>query len=81
MSGVEVDGSCVRKGAVDSILNFLNSPAANSGASRSIQPLLGPDTDVGRRRRSPTASPRPVAHRSPLQRTESCSGWCTSRIS
>ena len=47
MSGVEVDGSWVRKGAVDSILNFLNSPAANSGASntvRSIQPLLGPDT-------------------------------------
>src|SRR6266403_2456110 len=27
MSGVEVGGSCVRKGAVDSILNFLNGPA------------------------------------------------------
>lgn len=44
MSGVEVDGSWVRKGAVDSILKFLNTPAATSGGARSIQPLVGPDT-------------------------------------
>src|SRR5262250_449152 len=44
MSGVEVGGSWVRKGAVDSILNFLNAPASNvtpSGAVRALQPTLG----------------------------------------
>jgi potassium-transporting ATPase ATP-binding subunit len=46
MSGVEVGGSWVRKGAVDSILNFLNAPASNvtpSGAVRALQPALGTD--------------------------------------
>jgi len=46
MSGVEVDGAWIRKGAVDSILNFLNAPAAISGGgsvARSIQPLVSPD--------------------------------------
>src|SRR6201990_2562858 len=40
MSGVEVGGSWVRKGAVDSILNYLNTPTAAatpSGAVRSLQ--------------------------------------------
>src|SRR5581483_8679726 len=32
MSGVEVGGSWVRKGAVDAILNFLNTPATVAGA-------------------------------------------------
>ena len=47
MSGVEVDGSWVRKGAVDSILNFLNTPAGMSGAggaSRTLHPAVSPDT-------------------------------------
>ncbi|ARQ02447.1 potassium-transporting ATPase subunit KdpB [Pseudorhodoplanes sinuspersici] len=44
MSGVEVDGSWVRKGAVDSILKFLNSPAASSGGGRRVQPPVSPDT-------------------------------------
>jgi K+-transporting ATPase ATPase B chain len=46
MSGVEVGGSWVRKGAVDAILNFLNAPlsaATASGAVRSIQPAIGAD--------------------------------------
>jgi potassium-transporting ATPase ATP-binding subunit len=43
MSGVEVGGSWVRKGAVDSILNYLNTPTAAatpSGAVRSLQPAV-----------------------------------------
>ncbi len=43
MSGVEVGGSSVRKGAVDSILNYLNIPvtaAGPSGTVRSLQPVL-----------------------------------------
>jgi potassium-transporting ATPase ATP-binding subunit len=46
MSGVEVGGSRVRKGAVDAILNFLNAPASNvtpGGAVRALQPALGTD--------------------------------------
>jgi potassium-transporting ATPase ATP-binding subunit len=46
MSGVEVGGSWVRKGAVESILNFLNAPASTvtpGGAVRALQPALGTD--------------------------------------
>ncbi|WP_420799268.1 potassium-transporting ATPase subunit KdpB [Nitrobacter vulgaris] len=45
MSGMEVDGSWVRKGAVDAILNYLNgspSPAAGS-AVRVLQPTVSAD--------------------------------------
>src|SRR5215469_16941300 len=43
MSGVEVDGSWVRKGAVDAILNYLNAPVASVGPSaavRALQPAI-----------------------------------------
>src|SRR5215469_7419933 len=43
MSGVEADNSWVRKGAVDSILNFLNAPVASVGPSaavRALQPAI-----------------------------------------
>jgi K+-transporting ATPase ATPase B chain len=41
MSGVEVGGSWVRKGAVDSILAFLNSPPVTVGATvRALQPAV-----------------------------------------
>jgi K+-transporting ATPase ATPase B chain len=43
MSGVEVGGSWVRKGAVDAILNFLNAPAPSvtgTGAVRALQPAM-----------------------------------------
>src|SRR6202035_2299316 len=38
MSGVEVGGSWVRKGAVDSILSFLNSPPVTVGAAARVFP-------------------------------------------
>jgi potassium-transporting ATPase ATP-binding subunit len=44
MSGVEVGGSWVRKGAVDAILNHLNAPISPvrtaSGAARALQPAV-----------------------------------------
>ncbi len=41
MSGVEVGGSWVRKGAVDSILGFLNAPPMSVGATvRALQPAV-----------------------------------------
>jgi K+-transporting ATPase ATPase B chain len=41
MSGVEVGGSWVRKGAVDSILGFLNAPPVAVGATvRALQPAV-----------------------------------------
>ena len=46
MSGVEVGGSWVRKGAVDAILGFLNAStpaAAASGAVRALQPQVSAD--------------------------------------
>ncbi len=48
MSGVEVDGSWVRKGAVDSILKFLATPATpisgSGNAVRVLQPQISPET-------------------------------------
>src|SRR5215468_5294409 len=44
MSGVEIGSSWVRKGAVDSILQFLSAPATlvePSGAVRALQPAVG----------------------------------------
>jgi potassium-transporting ATPase ATP-binding subunit len=46
MSGMEVGSSWVRKGAVDAILNYLNTPAAAvtaSGAVRAFQPAVSPE--------------------------------------
>jgi K+-transporting ATPase ATPase B chain len=44
MSGVEVGGSWVRKGAVDAILAFLNSPPLTTGSTaRALQPAVGAD--------------------------------------
>jgi potassium-transporting ATPase ATP-binding subunit len=41
MSGVEVGGSWVRKGAVDSVLGFLNAPPVQVGATvRALQPAV-----------------------------------------
>jgi K+-transporting ATPase ATPase B chain len=47
MSGVDLEGSSIRKGAVDSILAFVNtSPVlvAPTGAMQAAKPLVGPDT-------------------------------------
>ena len=46
MSGVEVGGSWIRKGAIDAILGFVNAPTTGvtaSGALRSVQPLVTAD--------------------------------------
>jgi len=46
MSGVEVGGSWVRKGAVDAILNYLNAPTTaitSVGTVRSLQPVISAD--------------------------------------
>jgi K+-transporting ATPase ATPase B chain len=44
MSGVEVGGSWVRKGAVDAILAFLSSPQVTAGATaRVLQPAVSAD--------------------------------------
>jgi K+-transporting ATPase ATPase B chain len=46
MSGVEVGGSWVRKGAVDAILAYVNAPKAAvtpTGAVRSLQPVVSAD--------------------------------------
>jgi len=46
MSGVEVGGSWVRKGAVDAIINYLNAPTAAvtpAGTVRSLQPVINAD--------------------------------------
>jgi potassium-transporting ATPase ATP-binding subunit len=47
MSGVEVGGSWVRKGAVDAVLNYLNAPSPAVGATsavRVLQPAVSADT-------------------------------------
>jgi potassium-transporting ATPase ATP-binding subunit len=45
MSGVEVGGSWVRKGAVDAVLNYLNAPSVVTNATaRVLQPAVGTDT-------------------------------------
>jgi len=45
MSGMEVGASWVRKGAVDAILNYLNAPPLNPGATaRVLQPAVSAET-------------------------------------
>jgi K+-transporting ATPase ATPase B chain len=46
MSGVEVDGSWVRKGAVEAILNYLNAPSVAVGSTSAVlvlQPAVSAD--------------------------------------
>jgi potassium-transporting ATPase ATP-binding subunit len=46
MSGVEVDGSWVRKGAVEAILNYLNAPSTAVGSTSAVlvlQPMVSAD--------------------------------------
>jgi K+-transporting ATPase ATPase B chain len=46
MSGVDFDGSSIRKGAVDAILNYVSSPAkvTSGGAVRSLQADISPES-------------------------------------
>ena len=80
MSGVEVGSSWVRKGAVDAILNYLNTSPATVGAGGSragAAPEREHRDDTrshGDRRR---ASPNRAARRSRSPRTASCSASCS----
>ena len=47
MSGVEVDGSWIRKGAVDAILNYVNTPATAIGPGSTVE-LLRPNVSPDR---------------------------------
>ena len=68
MSGVDVGGASIRKGAVDAVLAHVGSPVArrpSAPARRSPRSRRR----CARSRRSPSASPRPAARRSPSRRT------------
>ena len=83
MSGVEVDGSWIRKGAVDAILELRQHAGDGGrldGAVRACSRRSSADT-VRECRRSPTRSPSPAARRSPSPRTAGCSASSTSRTS
>jgi potassium-transporting ATPase ATP-binding subunit len=48
MSGIEVDGSWVRKGAVDSVLNFLNAPPVAVGSTAVVHALPAVSAEAAR---------------------------------
>ena len=84
MSGVDVGGASIRKGAVDAILAYVERAV---GALRAV--AAAPCRRCSRRqprrcarsRPSPSASPRPAARRSPWPATGACSASSTSRTS
>jgi len=55
MSGVEVDGSWVRKGAVDSILAFLKSSPANSVSADAAREITAISEDIAKSGGTPLA--------------------------
>ena len=84
MSGVEFGATSIRKGAVDSILSFLNgSPRLRCAARlrRSRSSRRSAPMRHARSRRSPTASPSPAARRWRWRATASCSASSISRTS
>ena len=84
MSGVDVGGSSVRKGAVDAILNYVGGGAAcRSRRQRGARAAAGAERrgSAARSRRSPTRSPSPAARRWRSPRTASCSASSISRTS
>ena len=72
MSGVEVGGSWIRKGAVDAIVTFLEHRQRRGAPMRKARASSTP---------LPSRSPRPAAPRWPSPRTASCSASFTSRTS
>ncbi len=76
MSGMEVGSSWVRKGAVDSILGFLNASDGYGDGFRRRPRAPACGQQSRRRARStpsPTRSRSPAARRSPSPRTAACS--------
>ena len=81
MSGVEVGGSWVRKGAVDAVIDFLNRPAVNvtsSGAVRALQPAISSEV-VAEVTAIADAIANRAAPRSLSPRTTGCLASFTSR--
>ena len=83
MSGVEVAGSWIRKGAVDAILGFVNAPVASVAGRAPCARCSRPSAPrpCARSTRSPRRSPSRAARRSPSPRTGGCSASSSSRTS
>ena len=83
MSGVEINGSWVRKGAVDAILDYLKTSAPKAAAAGAVRAESGCDARSRRARSMPWRRPSPnrAARRSPSPRTAGCSASFTSRTS
>ena len=83
MSGVEVGSSWVRKGAVDAILNYLNTPRPRSPAGGACRRCgrTSARRPCAKSMRSPTRSPNPAARRLRSPRTAGCSASSISRTS
>ena len=83
MSGVEVGGSWVRKGAVDAILDSSMRRPTATGIERGARAAAGGRAPrrCARSRPSPTRSRSPAARRSRSPRTAGCSASSTSRTS
>ena len=82
MSGVDVSGSAIRKGAVDAVLAYVGAPLPQRRAvgRPAPQPLRSPRR-CARCRRSPSASARPAVRRSRWRRTAGSSASSSSRTS
>ena len=81
MSGVEINGSWIRKGAIDAVLDYLKSSKTVSVAPPPrARPRSAPSSS-GRSTPSPRGSPSPAARRLPSPRTASCSASSSSRTS
>jgi len=83
MSGVEINGSWIRKGAVDAILDYLRTAApkpASAGAAASRRKPSAPRRHA-RSTPSPGESPSRAVRRSPSPRMESCLASFISRTS
>ena len=82
MSGVDVSGSAIRKGAVDAVLAYVGAPLPSAGPSAAARPAgcgpRGGARGAGDRR---DASARPAAHRSRWRRTGGFSASSRSRTS
>ena len=76
MSGVDLDGSTIRKGAVDAVLKYRRPCRALPAGVRAPAARR-----PARSRRSPTRSPNPAERRSQWCGTAACSASSTSRIS
>ena len=83
ISGIDLEGSSIRKGAVDAVLAYVDGAARRRRRAAAMsRARRARDADRARaERRSPSASPRPAARRWRSPRTAGCSASSTSRTS